>query len=149
MNLHLPSLLPETYIGDVQTRLSLYKRIAAAADAEALGLLQAEIGDRFGPLPEPAVNLLQSARLTLRCRELGLRRLDITAQSSHVLFAQNNRVDPAVVIGLVQREPRVFRLEGPLKLRISRGVPDAERFAVASNLLDRLGAGRGATGASQ
>jgi len=54
VNLHLPALLPESYVGDVHMRLGLYKRIAAAADAIALDELQAELVDRFGELPAPA-----------------------------------------------------------------------------------------------
>ncbi len=83
--------------------------------------LQAEIGDRFGALPPAANNLLQTARLTLRCRELGVRRMDVGTQSSYLQFDEDNRVDSARVIALIQREPRVFRLEGSLKLRVSRG----------------------------
>ena len=71
VNLHIPCLLPQDYIGDVQTRLGLYKRIAGAPDTQSLQDLQSEIGDRFGALPPAANSLLQTARLALRCRELG------------------------------------------------------------------------------
>ena len=37
LELHVPALIPEAYLPDVHLRLVLYKRIAAAADAEALG----------------------------------------------------------------------------------------------------------------
>ena len=49
--------------GDVHTRLTLYKRIASAPDADELTALREEITDRFGPLPEPLRNLLRIARL--------------------------------------------------------------------------------------
>ncbi len=143
VNLHLPCLLPDTYIGDVQTRLTLYKRIAAAPDSQALDELQTEIGDRFGELPPAAHNLLQSARLTQRCRALGLRRLDVSGQTAHVTFAEQNQVDPGVVIRLIQQEPRTFRLEGSLKLRVAGGAPEAERVAFAMRLLERLAGTRG------
>jgi hypothetical protein len=39
----------------------------------------------------------------------------------------------------VQREARHYRLDGPLRLRISRGLPkEAERFSFAAELLKRL-----------
>ena len=138
VNLHLPCLLPADYISDVHTRLGLYKRLAAAPDALALEELQAEIGDRFGALPAPAMNLLQSARLALRCRQLGVRRMDVSVQSSHVTFEEHNRIDPAGIIRLVQRDPRTYRLEGPLRLRIARGAPESGRYTYANALLELL-----------
>jgi transcription-repair coupling factor (superfamily II helicase) len=142
VNLHIPCLLPQDYIGDVQTRLGLYKRIAGAPDLQALQDLQSEIGDRFGALPSAANNLLQTARLALRCRELGVRRMDVGTQSSYLQFDEDNRVDSARVISLIQREPRVFRLEGSLKLRVSRGAPPEGRVVLAGDLLTRLGGPR-------
>jgi transcription-repair coupling factor (superfamily II helicase) len=140
VNLHLPCLLPDDYIADVHTRLGLYKRIAAAPDSASLDELTAEIIDRFGVLPAPAERLLQSSRLTLRCRQLGLRRLDVSAQYAHVTFQERNAVDPAAVIALLRKDPRLYRMEGGLKLRIARGAPDAVRHEFAGQLLDQLAA---------
>jgi len=139
VNLHQPCLLPADYVGDVQTRLGLYKRIATAADAQALDDLQAEVGDRFGALPTAAAQLFQVARLTLRCRQLGIRRLDVSEQSSYLVFEERNGIEPAAVIKLLQREPRVYRLEGSLKLRVARGAPPEGRFALGQQLLAALG----------
>jgi transcription-repair coupling factor (superfamily II helicase) len=138
VNLHLPALLPEDFVADVHTRLGIYKRIAAAADSVELDGLQAELVDRFGPLPAAAANLLLGARLTQTARQLGVRRLDVGTQSSYVLFEERNQVDPQVLIRLIQREPKLYRLEGPLKLRVARGAPDAERHALAGTILQRL-----------
>ena len=68
VELRLPAFLPESYVGDVHVRLSLYKRIAAAADDAELDDLTAELHDRFGPLPPPAHNLLRIAKLKLAAR---------------------------------------------------------------------------------
>jgi transcription-repair coupling factor (superfamily II helicase) len=138
VNLHLPALLPSDYIADVQTRLALYKRIAAAPDMATLDELQTEIGDRFGALPQAAQRLFQVARLTQRCRASGIRRLDVGAHASHVVFEEQNRVDPAVVIRLIQRESKIWRLEGQLKLRINLGAEPEHRHQLAVSLLERL-----------
>jgi transcription-repair coupling factor (superfamily II helicase) len=138
VNLHVPSLLPSDYVADVQTRLALYKRIAAAADDAGLDDLQTEIGDRFGALPPQAQNLFQIARLTQRCRGAGIRRLDVGQNSSYLMFEEHNRIDPAAVIRLIQREPRIYRLEGPLKLRVSLGADPVDRADIGRALLVRL-----------
>jgi transcription-repair coupling factor (superfamily II helicase) len=58
----------------VHARLILYKRIANAAGADELDDLQAEVIDRFGPLPGAARQLFQVTALKLRMHALGIRR---------------------------------------------------------------------------
>jgi transcription-repair coupling factor (superfamily II helicase) len=141
VELRLPAFLPESYVGDVHVRLSLYKRIAAADSEPALDELNAEIHDRFGPLPAVAQNLLRITRLKLAARALGVRRLDLGAQGGTVSFEERARVEPATLVRLIQKEPRAYKLEGALKLRVTRQLPnEAQRFEFAGELLKRLGA---------
>ncbi|HTX24963.1 MAG TPA: transcription-repair coupling factor [Steroidobacteraceae bacterium] len=139
LELRVPALLPESYVGDVHVRLVLYKRIASAQSDAALDELTAELVDRFGPLPGAARSLLRIARLKLRARRLGVRRLDLGPQGGYVLFEPQNGIDPAVVVRLIQRHPRELRLEGALRLRISRALAEEPaRFEFAGELLERL-----------
>ncbi len=59
INLHAPALLPDSYCGDVHTRLSLYKRLATAERAEHIDALLEEITDRFGKLPSQGQTLVR------------------------------------------------------------------------------------------
>jgi len=121
-------------------RLSLYKRIAAAPSEAALDELTAELHDRFGPLPPAAQNLLRIAKLKLRARALGVRRLDLGPQGGSVLFEERSAVDPTLLVHMIQKNAREYRLEGPLKLRVSRPLPaESARFEFAAQLLRRLG----------
>lgn len=65
LRLELPvdAHLPEDYVADDDTRLDLYRRLAAVRDADGLRGLEAELVDRFGPLPEPASRLTALAAL--------------------------------------------------------------------------------------
>ncbi len=140
VDLQLPALLPEDYMPDVHLRLQLYKRMAGTADDPGLDDLQAEMIDRFGPLPPPARTLLQVHRLRHRAQRLGIRRLEIGAAAGVVDFDRAHRVDPARVIRLVQRKDHRFRLDGQQRLRIKLDAPDAAtRFAEAGKLLEELG----------
>jgi transcription-repair coupling factor (superfamily II helicase) len=96
------------------------------------------VGDRFGALPEAAQRLFQVARLTQRCRAAGIRRLDVGAHTSHVVFEESKRVDPATVIRLIQREAKTWRLDGQLKLRIGLGADPPQRHLLAAQLLERI-----------
>ena len=140
VELRVPAFLPDAYVADVHVRLSLYKRIAAADSATALDELAAEIHDRFGPLPPAAQNLLRITKLKLSARALGVRRLDLGPQGGTVTFEERAAIEPATVVRLIQKHPREFRLEGPLKLRVSRALSaEGERFDYAAQLLKRLG----------
>jgi transcription-repair coupling factor (superfamily II helicase) len=112
----------------------------AAADGPALDELTAEVHDRFGPLPPAAHNLVRITKLKLSARALGVRRLDLGPQGGSVTFEERSRIEPATIVRLIQKHAREYRLEGPLKLRVSRVLPsEKERFEYAAELLKRLG----------
>ncbi|MSR00981.1 MAG: transcription-repair coupling factor [Gammaproteobacteria bacterium] len=139
VEMRVPALLPETYIGDVNMRLALYKRIAGASDTAMLDDLTEELVDRFGELPQPSQNLLRTMRLRLSARRLGIRRLDFGGHGGYLLFEAKNMVDPVAVIKLIQSRSREYRMDGPLKLRISRNLEnEAERFVYVTELLQNI-----------
>ena len=141
VELRLPAFLPETFIADVHVRLGLYKRIAAAESSEALDDLTGEIHDRFGALPPPAQSLIRIAKLKLTARAIGIRRLDLGPQGGSVTFEERNAIEPATVVRLMQQAPREYRLEGPLRLRVTRAMPTEEtRFDFGASLMKRLAA---------
>ncbi len=67
VNLHIPALIPDDYLPDVNMRLTLYKRLSNCQTKEQLHELQVEMIDRFGLLPEQVKALFQLAEL----RQLG------------------------------------------------------------------------------
>jgi transcription-repair coupling factor (superfamily II helicase) len=141
VDLQLPALLPEDYIPDVHLRLQLYKRLSGAADRERLDDLEAELVDRFGPLPPPARTLLVVHRLRQRAARLGIRRLELGAAAGLVEFSPGHHVAPERVVRLVQQAGSRYRLDGPTKLRIRVASADAaSRIAAAETVLDELGA---------
>jgi transcription-repair coupling factor (superfamily II helicase) len=64
--------IPEEFISAEQVRLDTYRRIAAAANERALRELDAELADRFGPVPTEVVQLFDLVRLRHRASRLGL-----------------------------------------------------------------------------
>jgi len=139
VELHLPALIPETYLHDIPSRLTLYKRIASAVDADALRELQVEMIDRFGLLPPAVKNLFAVAELRQMAREIGIDRLDLGPQGGRLEFSGDTRADPDAVIRLISEQPSDYRLEGPDKLRILRQEADPEeRLAWCRELLRQL-----------
>ena len=141
VELHLPALIPDDYLGDVHARLTLYKRIASARDEGELRDLQVEMIDRFGLLPDPTKQLFAVASLKLMATPLGIRKLDFGANGGRIVFRENPEVDPMIIIKLIQRLPRVYKLDGQDKLKITLDLPGAtERLRSAQEILTLLGA---------
>jgi transcription-repair coupling factor (superfamily II helicase) len=143
VELHLPALIPDDYLPDVHTRLTLYKRIASARNDEHLRDLQVEMIDRFGLLPDPAKQLFAIAQLKLMATPLGIRKLDFGANGGRITFRDKPEVDPMAIIRLIQGLPRVYKLDGQDKLKVNMELPGAtERIRSAHEVLVQLGARR-------
>jgi transcription-repair coupling factor (superfamily II helicase) len=141
VELHLPALIPDDYLPDVHARLTLYKRIASARSEEELRDLQVEMIDRFGLLPDPTKQLFAVATIKLMATPLGIRKLDFGANGGRIAFRENPEVDPLTIIKLIQRLPRVYKLDGQDKLKITLDLPGAtERIRSAQEVLVVLGA---------
>jgi len=141
VELHLPALIPDDYLPDVHARLTLYKRIASARNEEELRDLQVEMIDRFGLLPDPTKQLFAVATIKLMATPLGIRKLDFGANGGRIVFRENPEVDPLTIIKLIQRLPRVYKLDGQDKLKITLDLPGAtERIRSAQEVLVVLGA---------
>lgn len=138
ITLHTPALLPSDYCSDVHERLTLYKRLANCDNEEALSDMREELVDRFGPLPEQAQALLESHRLRLLGRPMGVVRLDATAEQVQLQFGERTNVDPGRIIQLIQKN-RSWRLNGPDKLRVSVASANLkERVQAARQVLETL-----------
>lgn len=139
LELRVPALLPDDYMPDVNTRLSFYKRIASAAAEEELDELKVELIDRFGLLPDAARNLLQTASMRLRAKSLGIRRIEGHEKGGFVEFSDSNHVDPAFLIGLLQKQPQRYKLDGPSKLKFSLDLSERpKRLTFISELLEQF-----------
>ena len=139
VELHVPALIPEDYLPDVHTRLTLYKRISGARDLEELRELQVEMIDRFGLLPDAAKHLFTIAELKLHSTALGIRKLDLGDKGGRLQFVERPSVDPMAVIRLIQGQPKHYQMDGPDKLRVKLELPDAaSRIAAARGLLTML-----------
>ncbi len=139
VELHVPALIPEDYLPDVHTRLTLYKRISSARDSVALRELQVEMIDRFGLLPDAAKHLFAIAELKLQANALGIRKLELGENGGRIVFEAKPDIDPMAVIQLIQKQPKLYQMDGPDKLRIRHPLPEsADRFNAARALLTTL-----------
>ena len=67
--------LPEEYVDSERLRLDVYRRLADAKDPMEIKPIEEELIDRFGPLPEPVIALIQVAVLRASARKLGIHEM--------------------------------------------------------------------------
>ncbi len=139
IELRVPALLPDDYIFDVSLRLSLYKRIASCRDKQALDDIQVELIDRFGLLPQPAKNLVHIAKLRLKAQKIGISRIDASANGASIEFSDDTKVDPMLIIKLIQQKNTKYKMEGANKLKFVQKTEDSKsRFILIANILNEL-----------
>ncbi|CAD6508703.1 transcription-repair coupling factor [Candidatus Profftia tarda] len=126
IKIRLPSLLPDSYIADVGTRLSFYKRIASLSNIDELEDLKVELIDRFGLLPDTARNLIKSTKFRLDAMALGICRIECHEQGGFFEFKEKNQVNLIFLVELLNKEPHLFRLDGPNKLNFIVDLSDSE-----------------------
>ena len=145
IELHLPALIPDDYLPDINARLTLYKRISSARDEEELRELQVEMIDRFGLLPDAVKNLFAITSLKLAATPLGIKKLELGANGGRVIFRPQPNVEPLTIIKMIQAQPRVYALDGQDKLRFKMPLEGAtERLRAAMDLLASLDARKAA-----
>jgi transcription-repair coupling factor (superfamily II helicase) len=139
IDLGASALIPESFVPDVHARLVLYKRIAEAPTANAIDEMRVEIVDRFGLTPPALERLLGAAQLRVRCEELGIVKIRAGARGATLDFGPQPKIDPVRMIRLIQKQPRVYKLEGQKRLHILAPLTDADgRAEQLGKLLDTL-----------
>lgn len=139
IDLRVPALLPEDYLGDVNMRLSFYKRIAGAENKTALDELKVELIDRFGLLPEATQNLLRITELRTLAKRLKIIKIDGTTTGGFIEFNPTADIEPMKFLDLIRQQPAVFKFDGPTKFRFSCNLEQPKvRLEFVLNLLNSL-----------
>ncbi len=80
VELRLAAYLPESYVPQERERLATYRKLAAARSLQEVAEVEEELQDRYGPLPDPARNLVQVAGLREKARQLGVQAVSRDAR---------------------------------------------------------------------
>ena len=141
INLHVPALLPADFCGDVNERLSIYKRMANCQSQDKVDDMQEELIDRFGKLPEPVKALIETHRLRIAAKAVGIIKIDAHSEAANLQFMVNPPIDPMRIVTLIQKN-RHIKLSGQDKLRITVPMVDlAARVLQVKTAIRQLQAG--------
>ncbi|WFB47156.1 transcription-repair coupling factor [Vibrio coralliilyticus] len=137
VEMRLPALLPDDYIPDINTRLSMYKQIASVSDKAELDDLKIELIDRFGLLPDATKNLLSVSEMKLEAGSLKVKKIEAHDKGGFIEFYPDADINPMYLVKLLQSQPQKFAMEGPTKFKFT--VPLVDRRKRIQFVGDMLG----------
>ncbi|KLN66413.1 transcription-repair coupling factor [Vibrio sp. VPAP30] len=137
VEMRLPALLPDDYIPDINTRLSMYKQIASVSSEDELGELKIELIDRFGLLPDATKNLLSVAKLKLQAAALKVKKVEAHDKGGFIEFYPDADINPMYLVKLLQSQPQKFAMDGPTKFKFT--IPLVDRRKRIQFVSDMLG----------
>src|SRR4029434_9409035 len=80
VNLRVDLRVDDKYVPDVNQRLMLYRKVAAARSDEEIDRVLEEATDRYGPPPDSVLNLADYGRIRVMADRLGLETIDREAR---------------------------------------------------------------------
>ena len=139
INMPLSAHIPETYIGDIDQRLTAYRRLAKFTAISEISDYKSELCDRFGPLPRDVENLLLKIMLRVLSIDAGIRRLDLKGGILSLWFSVLHQKHSYAVVDLVVGHSDKFSItpDGIFKARLDRG-SIFEQMSESKNILKEI-----------
>jgi transcription-repair coupling factor (superfamily II helicase) len=124
LNLGLTVLIPENYVTDLPARLTLYRRLAAMNDQEAIDAFAVELVDRFGPVPPEVKNLFDVMQVKHLCKQASIERIDAGPKGAVITFRKNTFSAVDQLLLYVQKQAGTVKIRPDQKLTIMRAWED-------------------------
>jgi transcription-repair coupling factor (superfamily II helicase) len=118
INVNFSAFLSESYIPDIDQRMSAYRRLAKMTELQQLADFKAESLDRFGPLPAEAENLLLKIMLKVLAKTAGVSRLDLVGRHLSLNFSESHQRNPAAIVDMIMAAPQAYNLTPAHVLKI-------------------------------
>jgi transcription-repair coupling factor (superfamily II helicase) len=128
VNLRVDLRVDDSYIPDMNQRLTVYRRIAAVRSEEELLAIVDETRDRYGPMPPSIFNLAEYARIRLLADGLGVESIDREGQVVVLKFRQEANIDAAALVRMVtSRRDLTLSPPSAVKLDLRGASPESAR----------------------
>ena len=142
----LEILIPEDYVGSISERLSLYNKLDNIKTPTELEKATNELIDRFGPLPEPVMDLIQTVKLRWKAEKLGFEKLVFKSNSLKCYFVSSDNSEYynspifGSILRFVQQNPRRSKMK-ELKNRPMMVIEGVEGIQQALDTLEEMSVG--------
>jgi len=105
VNLRVDLKLDDRYVPDMNQRLMVYRKVAAARTEGELEAVLADVKDRYGAPPPAMLNLGDYGRIRIMADRLGVESIDREGRFVVLKFRPLGRVDPGRLIQVVTEWP--------------------------------------------
>ncbi|MFN5336924.1 MAG: transcription-repair coupling factor [Bacteroidota bacterium] len=139
----LELLIPESYVANISERLGLYSKLDNLQKEEELLTFEASLLDRFGPLPQPVLDLMETVRLRWKAELLGIEKLVLkTGQMKcHLLPSSKESYYTSPIFGsimkFVQTHARSCKIKEH-KNRLLLSIDEVTSIQKAQHLLEEM-----------
>jgi transcription-repair coupling factor (superfamily II helicase) len=113
----LELMFPDNYILNITERLRLYRELDNIQDEESLLKFERDLIDRFGPLPDPAKELLNIVRLRWLAIDLGFEKIFMKNKKMILHFVSDpespyfNSPVFSNILDFIQKHPHLFQIK--------------------------------------
>ncbi len=111
LELEYTGFIPDSYIPLAQTKMEIYKKIAAISTEEEFDSVCAELLDRFGPFPDEVSSLLSLAEIRIICRKLSVSSLKEKNSVARVEFSKVADISVEKLLRLIKESGGRIRLD--------------------------------------
>ena len=101
VNLRVDLKIEPSYIPDMNQRLMIYRRVAAARNESELDMALEEARDRYGAPPASVLNLAEYGRIRIMADRLGVDTIDREGALVVIKFRPQAKVDPVRLLKVV------------------------------------------------
>src|SRR5688500_18112645 len=135
VNLRVDLKIDDEYIPDMNQRLMVYRKVAAARTEKELDTTLDEIRDRYGAPPDSVLNLAEYGRIRIMADRLGIDTIDREGRLVVLKFRPTAKVDPWRLVKVVGEWPGAtlvppvtlkLDLEAPLEKERKSAIPAAK-----------------------
>jgi transcription-repair coupling factor (superfamily II helicase) len=123
----MPVMIPESYVPDLQLRMSLYRRLADLATVEDIDGFGAEMIDRFGKLPDEVESLLKIVLIKSLCRRANVEKLDAGPKGVVISFRENKFANPGGLVRWIAEQGSLAKIRPDQKVVVIRDWEKAEQ----------------------
>ncbi len=118
VNLRVDLKIDTSYVPDMNQRLMLYRKVAAARHDDEIDRVLEEAVDRYGPLPDSVLNLADYGRIRVMADRLGIDTIDREGRIVVLKFRPQAKIDPVRLVALVRQRPELT-LVPPAALKLN------------------------------
>ena len=118
INLNVSVLIPDTFVTDLDVRLSLYRRLSDIRNSADMEAFAVELIDRFGDLPKEVLMLINIMKIKNKCLDAGIVKFEGGPRGATIKFYNDEFIKPEALMKYIQGQGDLIKIrENQLVIR--------------------------------